>query len=131
MTFLGFLFRSTSKKQNKDSNKKNSKKNNKKRNIKKKVKKSSSNKSLRKNKKNRNKVGGGFVIDVGQGASIGGQAPRHGYSECCPPMYHKGDIAYTTNGNQLCGGGKRNVKSKRTKNKRKLSLKRKISPKKH
>lgn len=128
MSIFGFLFRSTSK--NKD------KKNNKSKNKSKREKSARSKRSGRKNHHKGGGVsyssnvrtsphkGGGFVIDVAKGASIGGQAPRHGYSECCPPMYHKGDIAYTNSGNQLCGGGKKkrhNTKNKRN-NKRKSNV---------
>lgn len=74
----------------------------------------SSRKSSRKsNKTNRKHRGGGtgFISQVGT-SRIGGQAEIMGYSQCCPLLYQGGKVAYTGQGNRMCGGRRKLKKSK-------------------
>jgi hypothetical protein len=83
-----------------------------------KSRKSKSRKSRKsKSRKSKSKKGGGYTLQV-EGPTVGGQPPRMGYSECCPPLYQNGNVAYNANGNRMCGGGKK-VKRRKLKSRNK------------
>jgi hypothetical protein len=46
--------------------------------------------------------GAGFLLQV-EAPTVGGQTARMGYSSCCPPLYQDGKVAYTADGNKMCG----------------------------
>ena len=92
--------------------------------LKRKLSKNSSNKSKRSYKKKQSKRshrkqkgGDGYIMQV-EAPTVGGQTARMGYSDCCPPSYADGKVAYTDTGNRMCGGGKKR-KSRKSKGKRK------------
>ena len=101
-----FMFKGMQKKSKKRLSKKSGKKQ---------KKRTTKRKSVRKQK-----GGDGYLLQV-EAPTVGGQAARMGYSQCCPPTYVDGKVAYTNNGNMLCGGGKRRKssgkKKKRSKSK--------------
>lgn len=59
------------------------------------------------------KKGGGHILNLEAGR-IGGLPPNMGYSECCPPIYKDGMVAYNASGNRMCGGGRKRRLSKRS-----------------
>lgn len=87
------------------------------------VKKKQSNKKKKSNKRKsvrKQKGGDGYLLQV-EAPTVGGQTTRMGYSQCCPPTYIDGKVAYTNGGNMLCGGGKKKKsKSKSKKNTSKI-----------
>lgn len=81
-----------------------------------KSKRSYKKKQSRKRHSKRQRGGDGYIMQV-EAPTVGGQTARMGYSQCCPPVYANGKVAYTDAGNRMCGGGKR--KSRKSKSKRK------------
>jgi hypothetical protein len=64
-----------------------------------------SRKRISKKRYSRKQTGGGNILHL-ELPRVGGQAVNMGYEQCCPPLYQNGQLAYTANGNQMCGGGK-------------------------
>lgn len=76
-----------------------------------------------KHSKTKKQSGSGYIMQV-EAPTIGGQTARMGYSQCCPPTYMGGKVAYTSEGNRMCGGGKKRKsmgkkKSKKSRSQRK------------
>jgi len=84
----------------------------------------------RKSRKSMSKTtkGGGYILQV-EGAPVGGQTPRMGYDQCCPPVYQNGNVAYNAGGNRMCGGSRKNNRKNSRKNNIKKRLRRKTNPK--
>lgn len=81
-------------------------------------------------KSNRRKQrGGGFLSNI-ELPRIGGQSQIFGYSQCCPPLFQGGKMAYTADGNRMCGGSRKiNKKSNRKLNRKSKSRKHKATKK--
>ena len=77
-------------------------------------------KSLQKSKSQRG-GGAGYLLQV-ESPRIGGQTERLGYSQCCPPLYQGGKLAYTASGNRMCGGGSKSKKIRKIGKLRKLLI---------
>ena len=80
----------------------------------------SSRKSNRKSNRKHKGGGTGYIAQV-EGARIGGLSEIMGYSQCCPLLYQGGKVAYTGQGNRMCGGRRKLKKTKSRKLKKSKS----------